>query len=133
MNKENKNEVIEVDDSVRQAEYKYTYADSSNTTLKSEKADLLVQAVEKFKAAGLDLNLQEIFIWYFEQKGVENAERFLNAGMNANVGQSSIMPSLPIPLLQAMVQNLNQQNIGAEQLLPNNEIQKLISENKEES
>ena len=101
INKENKNEVIEVDDAVRQAEYKYTYADSSNTTLKSEKADLLVQAVEKFKAAGLDLNLQEIFIWYFEQKGVENAERFLNS--------NSFLPEMP--------QNIPPQGAGVD-ILP---------------
>ena len=82
VNKENQPEVIEIDDSVRQADYKYTYSDSSNTTLKSEQADMLVQAVERFKQAGLELNLQEIFVWYFEQKGVENAERFLNVGVN---------------------------------------------------
>jgi hypothetical protein len=69
--------VVEVDDIVRQADYKYTYSDRSNTTLKSEQADMLVQAVEKFKLAGLEVNLEEIFIWYFEQKGVDNPERFL--------------------------------------------------------
>ena len=77
VNKENQPEVIQIDDSVRQADYKYTYSDRSNTTLKSEQADMLIQAVEKFKAAGLELNIEEIFVWYFEQKGVENAERFL--------------------------------------------------------
>jgi len=77
VNKENQQEMIEIDDLVRQADYKYTYSDRSNTTLKSEQADMLVQAVERFKAAGLNVNLPEIFIWYFEQKGVENAERFL--------------------------------------------------------
>ena len=34
-------------------------------------------SVEKF-AEKLPLNLEEIFIWYFEQKGVDNPERFLN-------------------------------------------------------
>ena len=42
---------------------------------------MLVQAVERFRIAGLNLNLHEIFVWYFEQKGVENAERFLG-GVN---------------------------------------------------
>ncbi len=76
VNKENQPEEIEIDDSVRQAEYKYTYSDSSNTTLKSEQADMLVAAVEKFSQK-LNLNLEEIFLWYFEQKGVDNPERFL--------------------------------------------------------
>ena len=39
VNKENQPETIEVDDAVRQADYKYTYSDRSNTTLKSEQAD----------------------------------------------------------------------------------------------
>ena len=77
VNNENKPEMIEIDDSIRQSEYKYTYSDSSNTVLKSEQADMLAQAIEKFTAAGLPVNLQEVFVWYFEQKGVENAERFL--------------------------------------------------------
>ena len=76
LNKENQPELIEVDDAVRQAEYKYTYSDRSNALLKSEQADMLVQAVEKF-AQKINLNLEEIFIWYFEQKGVDNPERFL--------------------------------------------------------
>ncbi len=76
LNKENQPELIEVDDTVRQAEYKYTYSDRSNASLKSEQADMLVQAVEKF-AQKINLNLEEIFIWYFEQKGVDNPERFL--------------------------------------------------------
>ena len=76
VNKENQQDMIEIDDLVRQADYKYTYSDRSNTTLKSEQADMLVQAVEKF-AQKINLNLEEIFIWYFEQKGVDNPERFL--------------------------------------------------------
>ena len=76
LNKENQPELIEIDDSVRQADYKYTYSDRSNATLKFEQADMLVQAVEKF-AQKINLNLEEIFIWYFEQKGVDNPERFL--------------------------------------------------------
>lgn len=99
VNKENQPEVIEIDDTVRQADYKYTYSDRSNTTLKSEQADLLIQAVERFKAAGLDVNLQEIFVWYFEQKGVENVERFL---ANSNLAE------IQLPLNNAEVQNPNQ-------------------------
>lgn len=76
VNKDNQPETIEIDDEIRQAEYKYTYSDSSNTTLKSEQADMLVTAVDKF-AQKLNLNLEEIFLWYFEQKGIDNPERFL--------------------------------------------------------
>ena len=76
VSKDNKQEYIEVDDSVRQGDYKYTYSDNSNIALKSEKADLVVSAVERF-AQAIPLNLQEIFLWYFEQKGVDNPERFL--------------------------------------------------------
>ena len=88
VSKDNKQEYIEVDDFVRQGEYKYTYSDSSMTALKSEQADLVVNSVEKF-AQLLPLNLEEIFIWYFEQKGVDNPERFLGvntagAGVNDN-------------------------------------------------
>lgn len=76
INKNNQKELIMVDDNVRQADYKYTYADRTIINEKSSKADLLVQAIEKF-AQQLPLDLPEIFIWYFEQKGVENPERFL--------------------------------------------------------
>ena len=78
VNHENKQEVIEIDDFVRQGDYKYMYADSSMTTQKSEQADIVIQAIEKF-ASLIPLNLQEIFIWYFEQKGVDSPERFLGA------------------------------------------------------
>ena len=81
VSKDNKQEYIEVDDFVRQGDYKYTYSDSSSTAVKSEQADLVVASVEKF-AEKLPLNLEEIFIWYFEQKGVDNPERFLGVGVN---------------------------------------------------
>lgn len=78
VNHENKQEVIEIDDAVRQGDYKYMYADSSMTTQKSEQADIVIQAIEKF-ASLIPLNLQEIFVWYFEQKGVDSPERFLGS------------------------------------------------------
>ena len=86
INKENQPEEIEIDDEVRQADYKYTYSDSSQTLLKSEQADMLVSAVEKFSQQ-IPLNLEEIFVWYFEQKGVDNPERFLGTGVNNTVEQ----------------------------------------------
>ena len=87
VSKDNKQEYIEVDDFVRQGEYKYTYSDKSITALKSEQADLVISAVERF-AQQIPLNLQEIFIWYFEQKGVDNPERFL--GGNEEIGTNPI-------------------------------------------
>ena len=54
---------------------------------KSQQADLVVQAVERF-AQIIPLNIQEIFVWYFEQKGVDNPERFL-AGVNQGVNQGA--------------------------------------------
>jgi len=90
-NKNNQQNLILVDDNVRQGDYKYTYSDRSMMNEKSAKADLLVQAIDKFSQI-LPLNLQEIFTWYFEQKGVENPERFLAAATNvpaAGVGQNA--------------------------------------------
>ena len=107
VSKDNKQEYIKVDDFVRQGEYKYTYSDSSSTALKSEQADLVVASVEKF-AQQLPLNLQEIFIWYFEQKGVDNPERFLaeNAESNGLINQ-----------------NINPQNALLQQLTSSEQIQ----------
>ena len=122
VNKENQPETIEIDDIVRQADYKYTYSDRSNTTLKSEQADLLVQAVEKFKAAGLNINLEEVFIWYFEQKGVENVERFI---MNNN--QNS---SLSLPIMQMIAQNMQKGKAETEQPAQINELEKVIKESE---
>lgn len=119
VNKENQPETIEIDDAVRQADYKYTYSDSSNATLKSEQADMLVTAVEKF-AQHIDLNLQEIFIWYFEQKGVDNPERFLaptESGVNSDgagvgVNGEELPPNVPNPIMQQL---LTMANNNAEQ------------------
>ena len=88
VNHENKQELIEIDDLIRQGDYKYTYSDTSATALKSEQADLVIASVEKF-AQAIPLNLQEIFIWYFEQKGVDNPERFLaETGVNDAVNNT---------------------------------------------
>lgn len=99
VNNENKQEIIEIDDFVRQGDYKYMYSDSSMTTQKSQQADIVIQAVEKF-ASLIPLNLQEIFVWYFEQKGVENPERFLG-GLGAGVGVNASPVGIGNPLLGA--------------------------------
>ena len=108
VNHENQQEVIEIDDFTRQGEYKYMYADSSMTTQKSEQADLVVQAIEKF-ASLIPLNLQEIFVWYFEQKGVDNPERFLGGiGVNEdNNGNSLPLQAVTNEAANAVTKNLN--------------------------
>jgi len=106
LNKENQPEVIEIDDEIRQADYKYTYSDSSQSILKSEQADMLVAAVDKF-AQQIPLNLEEIFVWYFEQKGVDNPERFL--GVNSGLNNTQINPELLQALFQKLSANQNQE------------------------
>lgn len=94
INKNNQKELIEIDDSVRQADYKYTYSDRTMINEKSNKADLLVQAIDKFSQK-ITLDLPEIFVWYFEQKGVENPERFLT--QNAQIPQQPVTETLQVP------------------------------------
>ncbi len=77
VNKDNNQETLIINDEIRQADYKYTYSDRNMLNEKSMNADLVGTAVEKF-AQVLPLDIAEIFIWYFEQKGVENPERFLD-------------------------------------------------------
>ena len=134
VNKENQPEMIEIDDNIRQADYKYTYSDSSNATLKSEQADMLVTAVEKF-AQHIDLNLQEIFVWYFEQKGVDNPERFLaaadagvnGAGVNGKGENPNVQNSIMQQLLAMANSNAEQQREDGEEL--NNQVQEENEEN----
>jgi len=92
---DNKQEYIDVDDFVRQGDYKYTYSDNSTIALKSEQADLVVSAVERF-AQVIPLNIEEIFLWYFEQKGVDNPERFLGvnngvSGLNSGISNARML------------------------------------------
>ena len=74
---DNSQETIIIDDDIRQADYKYTYSDRSMLNDKSIMADLVVQTAGNF-AQAIPLDMAEIFTWYFEQKGVENPERFLD-------------------------------------------------------
>lgn len=94
INKNNQKELIKIDDSVRQADYKYTYSDRTMINEKSNKADLLVQAIDKFSQK-IALDLPEIFVWYFEQKGVENPERFL--AQNMQLPQQPIIETSQTP------------------------------------
>ena len=121
INKDNKKEVIEVDDNVRQQEYKYTYSDRNISNERSNKADLVVQAIQQF-AQHIPLNVQEIFTWYFEQKGVENPERFLQ---NQNTLPQPVQDALmQIPqvaqLAQGLLQQFQQQQSAAGENTPKN-------------
>ena len=108
INKNNQKELIEIDDSVRQADYKYTYSDRTMINEKSNKADLLVQAIDKFSQK-IALDLPEIFIWYFEQKGVENPERFLAQNMQ--------LPQQPITETSQAPASVEQAQVGQSFLL----------------
>lgn len=125
VNHENQQEVIEVDDVVRQGDYKYMYSDSSATAEKSQQADLVVQAVERF-ASLIPLNLQEIFIWYFEQKGVDNPERFLgeavvnqsiNQGVNPEIAAAPNLPPSPEELAINAPENPQESQINQEEII----------------
>ena len=102
INKNNQKELIEIDDSVRQADYKYTYSDRTMINEKSNKADLLVQAIDKFSQK-IALDLPEIFVWYFEQKGVENPERFLAQNMQLPQQPITETSQAPASVAQAQV------------------------------
>lgn len=118
-NKNNQPEVLEIDDSVRQGEYKYTYSDRVSMSEKSNKADMIVNACKEF-AQFIPLNAQEIFTFYMEQKGVENPERFLQQ-------QDHIPPEIQqnlmnIPQFRAFVENFEaqKQNMNNQQQPVNN-------------
>ena len=64
----------------------------------------------------IPLNLQEIFVWYFEQKGVDNPERFLNsAGVNVPLaGSQNSMSNAggnENPLVNAVESDLAQKKV----------------------
>lgn len=112
----NNKETITITDGIRQAEYRYTYSDRTATTERSNKADLVAEAAERFSKF-VPLNAQELFTWYMEQKDIENPERFLQQ-----------QDTIPIELQQMLMQNpqikqmvemfeqqkQNQQETGAE-------------------
>ena len=116
LNNNNKADIVEVDDAIRQAEYRYTYSDRSAIVEKSQRADMVAQVIERF-AQALPLDIPELFTWYFEQKGVENPERFLakdtgavnngaNQGVNQGVNQGGDGSQNP---MQNAVGNVNPQ------------------------
>ena len=90
INKENKTDFVEIDDAVRQGQYEYTYQDRNSYALRYTNADTTAAAFEKF-AQVLPMNWREIFNWYWEQKGVENPERFLETQEQNQIGINELM------------------------------------------
>ncbi len=102
----NNKETITITDQIRQADYKYTYSDRTATTERSNKADLVAQAVERF-ANFIPLNVPEVFTWYMEQKDIENPERFLQQQNTIPLEVQQIM--MNDPNFRAIIEGLSQQ------------------------
>ena len=108
VNNENQPENVTITDEIRQGQYRYTYADRSATSERFNYADMVAQAIQMFVKSGLPANLEEIFMWYMEQKGVENPERFIQ---NLNVIDPQVQKALLenqqlAPIIQAMTQQV---------------------------
>ncbi len=92
INKDNNPENVVITDNVRQAEYRYTYRDRNSIAERTNFADMTAMAIEKF-AQAIPLNMEQIFVWYLEQKGVENPQRFIaqkaNNPFSANIQNNS--------------------------------------------
>jgi hypothetical protein len=104
VNNENQPENVVIDDKVRQADYRYTYADRSATNERFNYVDMVAQAMQMFVKSGLQVNLEEIFTWFMEQKGVENPERFLNVQqfLSPEVQQALMNDPTLAPVIQEM-------------------------------
>lgn len=99
---ENKKQTIEITDDVRQGDYKYSYRDRNAISERFNYADMVVMAIERF-AKFVPVDTQAAFIWYMNQKGVENPEKFLQ-----------LQEEIP-----AEVQQLLLQDEGVQQLIQN--------------
>jgi hypothetical protein len=107
INNQNQPENVTITDQIRQAEYRYTYSDRSATSERFNYADMVAQAIQMFVKSGLPANLEEIFTWYMEQKGVENPERFIQ---NINVIDPQVQQALiQNPQLAPIIQMMTEQ------------------------
>ena len=111
INRENKSDFIQIDDEVRQGNYEYTYQDRNAFAQRFSNAETTAMALEKF-AQVLPLNWKEIFSWYWEQKGVENPERFLEE--SPKIDQNQLMN-----LYNTLLQNAQMQNTLTDENLEN--------------
>lgn len=102
LNKDNNPENVVITDEIRQGEYRYTYSDRNTMTERFSFADMVILAVERF-SNHIPLNIQSIFVWYMEQKGVENPERFLQPMKEIPMEVQQVL--LQNPAIQKMIQN----------------------------
>ena len=104
VNNDNQPQNVVIDDNIRQADYRYTYADRSATNERFNYVDMVAQAVQMFVKSGLQINIEEFFTWYMEQKGVENPERFLqNINLiDAQVQQVLLQNPQLAPIIEEM-------------------------------
>ena len=80
-------------------------------------ADMVILAVERF-ANHIPLNVQSVFVWYMEQKGVENPERFLQSGQEIPPEVQQIL--LQNPAVQEMINNIQASMANQKTEIPNN-------------
>jgi len=127
VNNDNQPENVTINDEVRQADYRYTYADRSATNERFNYVDMVAQAIQMFVKSGLQINLEEVFTWFMEQKGVENPERFLNIQqfLSPEVQQALMNDPTLAPIIQEMQRRVEMAKQGkklpdggAEQLQP---------------
>lgn len=115
LNKDNNPENVVITDEVRQGEYRYTYSDRNSMSERFSFADMVILAVERF-ANHIPLNVQSIFVWYMEQKGVENPERFLQSGQEIPPEVQQIL--LQNPTVQELINNIQAQKANAKPDIP---------------
>ena len=115
LNKDNNPENVIITDDVRQGDYRYTYSDRNSMTQRFSFADMVILAVERF-ANHIPLNVQSIFVWYMEQKGVENPERFLQSGMEIPLEVQQIL--LQNPAVQELINNIQAQKANNKPNIP---------------
>lgn len=115
LNKDNNPENVVITDEVRQGEYRYTYSDRNSMSERFSFADMVILAVERF-ANHIPLNVQSIFVWYMEQKGVENPERFLQSGQEIPPEVQQIL--LQNPAVQELINNIQAQKANNKPNIP---------------
>ena len=120
VNNENQPENVVIDDNIRQADYRYTYADRSATNERFNYVDMVAQAMQMFVKTGLQINIDEFFTWFMEQKGVENPERFLNVQnfLSPEVQQALMNDPTLAPIIQEMQKRVEMAKQG--KALPEN-------------
>ena len=108
LNKDNNPENVVITDEVRQGEYRYTYSDRNSMSERFSFADMVILAVERF-ANHIPLNVQSIFVWYMEQKGVENGQE-----IPPEVQQILLQN----PAVQELINNIQAQKANAKPDIP---------------